>query len=195
MQSFPNTVFGRILFTGTFMSIWSALQIYFIVWIQWNLIIIFNFEVCPSFTHWYNLFMTFYSHKVGVNRRLYRCDCTVEYFYLWMFPFVVQYFPFVTLKLMSVKEVDDMLYVCTPLKHETTLTDLKNMRQIQSTLFSSWLSSWLFWFHDPAFLGMYKCRTSKHHCSIQPDPYVFTVYNYPTIFENSAQLLQLKHFH
>jgi hypothetical protein len=29
-----------------------------------------------------------------------------------MFPFVVQYFPFVTLKLMSVKEVGDMLSVC-----------------------------------------------------------------------------------
>jgi len=61
-----------------------------------------------------------------------------------MFPFVVQYFPFVTLKLMNVKEVIDMLSVCTPLKHWTTLTDLRNLRQLQSTLFRSWLSSWLF---------------------------------------------------
>ena len=61
-----------------------------------------------------------------------------------MFPFVVQYFPSVTLKLMNVKEVDDMLSVCTPLKHGTILTDLKNLRQLQSTLFRSWLSSWLF---------------------------------------------------
>ena len=139
--------------------------------------------------------MTFYNHKVSVNKIVCGFDCTVEYFYLWMFPFVVQYFPFVTLKLMNVKEVIDMLSVCTPLKHWTTLTDLRNLRQLQSTLFRSWLSSWLFWFHDPAFLGMCKCRTSKHHCSIQLDPYVFTVYNYPPIFLNSAQLLQLKHFH
>ena len=61
-----------------------------------------------------------------------------------MFPFVVQYFPFVTLKLMNVKEVDDMLSVCTPLKHRTILTDLKNLSQIQSALFRPWLSSWLF---------------------------------------------------
>jgi hypothetical protein len=57
---------------------------------------------------------------------------------------MVQYFSFVTLKLMNVKEVDDMLSVCTLLKHRTTLTDLKNLRRIQSTLFRSWLSSWLF---------------------------------------------------
>ena len=52
------------------------------------------------------------------------------------------YFPFVTFKLMNVQEVGDMLSVCTPLKLRTTLTDLKNVRQLQSTLFRSWLSSY-----------------------------------------------------
>ena len=122
--------------------------------------------------------MTFYSHKVSVNRIVCRCDCTVEYFYLWMFLFVVQYFPFVTLKLMNVREVDDTLSVCTPLKHGTTLTDLKNLGQIHSNLFRSWLSSWLFWFHDPAFLCVSVERQSTTVASSQIlmySPYIITL--------------------
>jgi hypothetical protein len=45
------------------------------------------------------------------------------------------------LKLMNVKEVNDILSVCTSLKHWARLTDLKNLRQIQSTFFRSWLSA------------------------------------------------------
>ena len=82
MQTFPNTVFGRTLFTETFMSVWSAIQIYFYCMTSVKLNHFFNFEVCHCFTLRYNPLMTFYSRKVCVNRIVCRCDCTVEYFYL-----------------------------------------------------------------------------------------------------------------
>jgi hypothetical protein len=82
MQTFPNTVFGRTLFTETFMSIWSAIQIYFYCMNSVKLNRFFNFEVCHCFTLRYKPLMTFYSCKVCVNRIVCRCDCTVEYFYL-----------------------------------------------------------------------------------------------------------------